>query len=458
MDKKRVFKASEPRYSKGIVATQRPPVSSQNLTAKESKPIERWIQDVESKDRRVISRSVTDEGIFHSKADNKRNKRYSKAERELIDTFARCQQEKSLQELQVASLKKVLSILSNSIADSKARLDQLHVLLADRDTDPELYRSLQCERWMEERRQLSAVEVSKVLEERLAIVMSSLPAPAEASCSSEPSASRANSNLAKFLESPRRRVPTRNRTRRRVYVPPGPQDVLSRLPSTSVMQTESNPTISTALSTPATPQASPSLLQTALINSTQKLSTVDENSGCITIWRDSPRSKEEILADLTVDMPDYVGDLLSGLDSTTYSPASLQIPEEVHSPHLKHSKAREIQSPCSTHSRTSFVPETPRSHRSSVQVHMSPSRKRISTLFSLPEALSSKRTINIDSERAKNSSTPPEPKGVDATTSRPFSVSFSGLPSSDSGASHDPTTDKKTPSRLRHRLSFFRRH
>ncbi|PPQ83504.1 hypothetical protein CVT25_006994 [Psilocybe cyanescens] len=483
------------RHSKNVVSSSHKGAQSTSLstsrsnTLEESPPGFTTMQVVEARDYFECKPNpmTRNQNIFQAKAigitDSKtlRSKRYRKAERELIDTFTRCRQERSLQELQVASLKRAISTLNSRIVDSKERLDQLRTLLADRGIEPDLYRAMQRERWMEERRQLYTIDVSKVLEQRLSLAISSLlpSSTSEAEGRSEALASRSTSNLVKFLESPRRRIPTRSRARRRVYaasmpLPDQPNDspvqyqegVLSSQKNFSVIQTESNPTISTTLSpTPTTPHGSPALPNSAVINVSQ-LAPVDENmksqpegdtnqhsseaNGCITIWRDPPRSKEDILAGLVVDMPDYVNDLLSGLDSTSYIAASLHAPQEV-------------QTPRSTFSRTSFVPDTPRSQRSPGtpsrhQVHKSPSRKRISALFSLPEALSSRRTVNAESDRPKHITTSPTAKVAGGTSPRPFSVSFSGLPSSDSGGSHDHGADYKAPSRLKHRLSFFKRH
>ncbi|KAF5327627.1 hypothetical protein D9619_004630 [Psilocybe cf. subviscida] len=155
-------------------------------------------------------------------------------------------------------------------------------------------------------------------------------------------------------------------------------------------------------------------------------------SGMATIWRAVPlRSKEEILAGLAstddVDMPDYVQNLLAKLDSTPISHVRLNsIRKSASFPRRPASPAAAVRSsqrnshanansntkrdstasipaapnPPSVLAHSTNVPSpippfTNNSTNASSHIQSSPSRRRISALFSLPEVLSSRRSLNF---------------------------------------------------------------
>lgn len=423
------------------------------------------------------------------------NNKYS---RELRQDYPK---EPTIEELQIRALKRAMSILDTHIADSKERVVEIRTLLAERDIEPSLYKNMQRQRWMEEKRQIATSHLSKIVEQHL----NSPPATSSTTEGGAKlgSASRSTMNLVMFFESPRQRVSTsRTRVRRNAHMGPRPDlEATTTVPSVHhhrgviplvlkpsphvplflknrvQVKKSDDSTVKTrptsqALSVHSKHPAS-DLAQLATIaeipestrgSQVQILARPDDANGSAIIWRNSPRTTEEILSELIVDLPNYVDELLAEFDTHSFTPMTpLNAPQE--------SKSSQLSSPQTP----SGVNETPRPQRTlgvPVHIHKSPSRKRISALFSLADAISPRKVPLVsanssDRARRAESNTAPTPPTLASTSvipeesGRPFSVSFSALPSSESGGSREQEAEysnNKRASRLGHRLSFFKRH
>jgi len=290
----------------------------------------------------------------------------------------------------------------------------------------------------------------------------------------ESSNSKSNTNFVKFCESSRRRIPIRSRTRRRIPLPPKPRDEqsnISHIPtepprihhenyiiplvlkppqrirliplytshpsqdhlasSSSVENVSSPSTASDASNLETTTDDDEEILHVTLpINYNQ-----DDIDGTALIWRDVPRSKEEILAELHVSMPDYVADLLADFESTSRpSPITL-------SPH--------------TRFRLDSSPPTPRK-----PIHKSPSWHRLSTLFSgIPVSFASRlanaNTIGGDTTKVSRVrlSVQPVIGSIIEGPSRPVATAFSDFNSGNSGSQASGTEEEKIIVRIKRRMS-----
>ena len=474
-----------------------------------------------------------------------RTGRYTSAEHNLTESFRNCQnQTRSTSELQVEALKNAISFINTQVNDSKEQTEKLRQLLKDRVTiEPEAYREMQRRRWMEERRHQATESLSKVLQQYLTSSLDSPLTSQELKPTYAPSStSKANANLVKFFEcSPsRQRRPIRNRTRRRTSlskkakhtqentddtptsrphgiiplvlkvpkpVPPflhdcsrAPEEGNSRQASVTPSLSPASPPIGRAdlsfiseipesvISTASSPFSSASVK--TLFSNTESVGPLSHHgNGTAIIWRDSPCPRDdsnrlnEILDDLVISMPDYAVNLLAGFDSKPPS-QSLSLNIDTLSPLL---------SPVSTSASksASFTPDTPRSKSNASNFHhtpKSPSRKRISALFSVPEALSSRKGLGLGPNSHphcqhtthinKSSAAPVLPditlmhddsESLDVFLSppiRPVSVSFSSTLSIDKQESAATTTNPvsvdegkaRLASRLRNRVSGLLRH
>jgi len=163
----------------------------------------------------------------------------------------------------------------------------------------------------------------------------------------------------------------------------------------------------------------------------------DGTDGTALIWRDVPRSKEEILAELHVSMPDYVADLLADFESTSRSsPITL-------SPHTR--------SRLDTSS-----PPTPRK-----PIHKSLSRHRLSTLFSGIPVTFASRLANVNiigGDTTKVSQVGPSVQlGIESIIegpSRPVATAFSDF---NPGSQASDTEEEKIIVRIKRRMSNFGR-
>ncbi|KAF4613735.1 hypothetical protein D9613_008084 [Agrocybe pediades] len=441
--------------------------------------------------------------------------RYKSAEDNLSESLWICQrQSRSTHELEVEALKNGISFLDAQVADSRAQVENLRQLLADRTAvEPETYKEMQRRRWMEERRHQSVENLSKFLQQHLAS-----PVPSRDTANSY---SKSNANLALFFEVSSSSLPRpmkHSRSRCRAPAPSSQkiisseeQDDAKRRPRHGIVPLKltvpqyspsflqplkvpvTNPlpgpkpvvTSSTPLSPPLSDQLRLSLIEehsdsettTTTIPSTRNSTLFSDEglsgNGTALIWRDivPPLRPEGIMYDLVVPMPDYALDLLSTFDSDSSTSISPQ-----------------ILSLTTTFS-TTLTPDTPASKSSPSGYHSStpksPSRKRISALFSVPEALSSRKGLGAgmtnDSTRQqathKSSKAPVLPviklvsededdNGDGSKLPGPVSVSFSSninvhdSSTTASTSSSAPTAPNHSNpmSRLRKRMSVLIRH
>lgn len=345
--------------------------------------------------------------------------RYLNAEKALTDMLRHSMERQlSTRDLQIVALQQATNLLNAHIVDAKGRVEKLRSLFASHEVEPDDYRSMQHQRWMEERRQSAAEELSTTLGKHLA-TLASQPMPRFSAEMTTVSNAKPNAtlNLEQFFDLSRRRVQVRNRPRRRIVPLPLPRQekkhdlphvhhhrhLLSlklkplgpRLAFLKAQSTTWSGTLTVPTNLDAAPPAPPLLVTTPAVLLPFPLASAAEapedsvssslsDTGTATIWYSSPRTNEEILSDLVVSIPDYVSDLLAGLDRTM----PLQPPAQPTPPPLV-----PIAGPPPT-------------------LRKSPSRRRLSNILTLPEALSSRITSSSGSEArthalSKRFSTPP---------------------------------------------------
>ena len=378
---------------------------------------------------RPLGRTMThlfEPGLTSTDYEAARAARYSQAEQALAETVQysldHCP---STRDLQINVLKQATSLLNAHIIDAKERVEKLRPLLINRQAEPDVFRAMLRQRWMDEHRQYTAEQFSKTLEKHRA-TLASQPTPLASTCATKHSNKKAiaTRNLESFFDSSRQMIQVRNRVRRRIGPPLLPrQEKKPDLPRVhhhrhllSLKLKPPDPRLSfikphttEPVGTPAVHinastesseafKASPTLQPLPLVP-IPEMPEIDpqsasSTSGTAMIWYSSPRPTEEILEGLVVSMPDYVSDLLAGLDIAA-SPQSSAPPA-----HRLATSQPETILPVPT---VSGLPtQTP-----PVVLSKSPSRRRISAL--LPEALSS-RIGPADSRvppAGKRFSTPP---------------------------------------------------
>lgn len=107
-------------------------------------------------------------------------------------------------------------MLSSHVQDAQERAAKLRTLLADRETDPEVYKAMKRERWMEEKRQLVINEEAKTMQGLLASLTQrnskvAVPVASNPKSNQDISRRRREVNLAKFLGSTDGRTPIHTR-------------------------------------------------------------------------------------------------------------------------------------------------------------------------------------------------------------------------------------------------------
>ena len=387
-------------------------------------------------------------------AATRRATRYTQAEQALTESLHSSQNELATPQLQIDALLKAAYLIQTRIADARESLEKLQALLNDRAMEPQLYQSLQRERWLEERRLLAAEEFSKVLKRALSTVPFSATQPQTPRCG--PSNANPNVNFARFFEHSRRRalirgpncrqfwadkadgstscsrihchntllpllLPTQRRQFRPTKFPLPPQHPP---PSNREGSRCSSYSSSSAKSSflpeppPITGESSVSIMPTTSIPAVSppppRSTDVD---GIATIWRQSSMlSREEILKDLVVSMPDYVGDLLAEFDSVVPS-APQTLLKTNHAPvatpdSLISSPPKTQNNFPSSHSETSTSSigssTLPNGHKST--------KRRHSVMFSFPDALSSRTSI-----RSRDDPTPSKSRSAWRFSSPPSS-------------------------------------
>ena len=388
--------------------------------------------------------------------------RYSRSEQALAKSFQHCGIQQQPEELHLEALKKSASILNALATDASDAVDRLRTVLANRSAEPTLYRSIQRQRWMEERRHDAFKQLSKTLRTDLARVSPSTNIGQTLAL--ESSNSKSNTNLVTFLESSLRRIPIQSRIHRRVPLPPKPRDekpnefhisteiprihhenyiiplVLKSpqrrrftLPYTSQLSQDCSASTSSVenVSAPSTASDASNLETMADDNETHITLPVDydqdHTDGTALIWRDVPRSKEEILAQLQVSIPDYVADLLADFESTSRpSPITL-------SPHTR--------------------PRTP--HKS---IHRSLSHHRLSTIFSgaFSSRLANANIIGGDTTKVSRVRPSVQP-GIESIIEGPSRLVATAFPDFNLDPQASEAEEEKIIVRIKRRMSNFGR-
>ncbi|KAI0076168.1 hypothetical protein K474DRAFT_1708353 [Panus rudis PR-1116 ss-1] len=114
--------------------------------------------------RKVSVTSTLSNSSSANSAQSRRQLRYSREVESLKSSLESCSTEPSPRELQIRALQKATSLLSAHAAEAQERAAKLRATLADRALDPGEYRTLQTERWMEERRSQVRSEQAKALQ------------------------------------------------------------------------------------------------------------------------------------------------------------------------------------------------------------------------------------------------------------------------------------------------------
>lgn len=334
--------------------------------------------------------------------------RYSKAERALAETVQYSLEHcSSTRDLQINALQQATSLLNAHIVDAKERVERLLPLLVNRQVEPDVLDSMLRQRWMDERRQYAAEQFSKALEKHLA-ALASQPTPLSGTCATKPSTAKPNAtrNLDRFLDSSRQRVQVRRVCRRNAPASRPRQEkkhdfprihhhrhllslkLKSPDPRLSFIKPRTTepadaPAVHTNINTEpseAVPSpTSPPLQSLVPISETPEidLPPTPSLSGTATIWYSSPRPTEEILEGFVVSMPDYVSDLLAGLDAAASSGLS---PPPVHRLATPHALDPMLSVPPVPGPSVLPVRGPP------LVLRQSPSRRRLSAI--LPDALS----------------------------------------------------------------------
>lgn len=134
----------------------------------------------------------------------RRLRRYSDAENALRASTINHLSETSTTELQIRILRQAVSVLNAYAEEARENSARLHTLLLDGQVHPADYESIKRQRWLEEKRQLTASHESKVLHDKLQLLISTLD-PISIRPLSD--AERRQTNLVNFLVSSTTRRP-----------------------------------------------------------------------------------------------------------------------------------------------------------------------------------------------------------------------------------------------------------
>ena len=456
----------------------------------------------------------------------RRSNRYTQTEKALRCSFQRSiAQELPTSQLQIGVLRKATSLLHVRISEAAHSLEKLKTMLTDRSLEPQKYQSFQRERWLSERWLLAAEELSMVLHRSLMDVPSLSTHPEAIPFVS--SNAKSDVNLRRFLEYPwpkasihRRNycrhlrnddAPARNgfsRTHRHnsilpLFLPSQRHRPLATCPTLPPIRIP----VPSGSGTPEdTSHSSPSLISSSISDSpsTREATPLPDLmslppttshsfhvTGTATIWQqDLSFSREEILKDLVVSIPDYVNDLLAEFDSAI--PAGPHLPlKRLHTYRTESNDRLPSQSELtSLSSGTDY--SIPRLQPTQPQL---PPKRRQSVLSeTVSSRINSKSGDSQMSRAAWRRSSPPSAfpstltrvstasnSPMERSTSRRTSISLSDLRSvfTGSGSSNGPiatstprkseskhhpeqrsqpaTTDEKLLKRLTRRMSFLRR-
>lgn len=461
----------------------------------------------------------------------RRSNRYIQAERALTYSFqCSLEQELPTSHLQIGVLRKAISLLHIRISETADSLEKLRTVLVDRSLEPREYQLTQRQRWLAERRLLAAEELSKSLQRSLTTVPSTSAQPQ--SVPSVSSNAKSNENLRRFLEYPWPRASinrqnycrhhrndnaiARNgfsRIHRHTSLLPLTLGYRRRPPRTAPLTLPPirTPAPSSFAASESIPHSLPSLTSSSLSNSpstreatplpepmalppiTSLASPPTDTGGTATIWQHTTSfTREEILKDLVVSIPDYVNNLLAEFDSAVPAGPSLPLNMVMTNKSASNDRLPSQSEKASLSSGTdhSSIP---------LQQAMPPPKRRHSVLFDVVSSHIGSKSGDgqMSSRAARRRSSPPsafpstltkatpasnEPPARSTTRRTSISISdlrsvFSGSASSNgpiatstprnSESAHSPhqteqqpqrtSTDEKLLTRLRRRMSFLRR-
>ncbi|KAG5338843.1 hypothetical protein C0989_006008 [Termitomyces sp. Mn162] len=400
----------------------------------------------------------------------RRMQRYSAAEEVLAKQFEKCQSETSPANLQIRALKEVTSMLSAHARDARERAEKLRGLLADRDMDPEAYESLQRERWFQEHRRDAAAEEAKAVQQQLSILSNgSTQTNISDGSKGTDDEERRRRNLIKFLADSSKRpsvrirkttsvIMERSQNRRtmdkvspmrlrttfvisRTSVQPSrpmsldgwirrsrrisnlaaptplhvPSHSLNLVSEDDLDEVVSPPTetassftsIFTTKSFSSIPPSTAITLPTSL--PTSSTTEAENENGTAIILLDTHLSKAHYKPrDIDAPLPDYVLDLFARFDydiDINFSNTPRRHPS-AGSGHRPVRPQKSTPLPPSSYLQVPSFSPPKHSERKSSRLGRSPSHRHLSTLFSIPEAISSRIGINTGVKRVHQEAVP----------------------------------------------------
>lgn len=113
--------------------------------------------------RRPVS-SVISLSLSFEDRDQRRLSRYSREEDALKSSLISCTTESGDRDLRIRALENAISLLKAYAGDAHESARKLRNMLSDRELDPEEYKSMLKERWMQEHRGQARLEEAKALE------------------------------------------------------------------------------------------------------------------------------------------------------------------------------------------------------------------------------------------------------------------------------------------------------
>ncbi|KAF9532697.1 hypothetical protein CPB83DRAFT_890880 [Crepidotus variabilis] len=356
-----------------------------------------------------------------------RNAEVANRDREL-ESFGSPQLEPSTSQLQIDLLQSATALFNARLDHAMQEVERLRILLADRSMPPVEFKALQHQRLVQERWLLSAQGLSGRLDELTAQPPSNNPTGRPDSDALLNSHSELDANLADYRQRLQDKALTKSHTPQRtprnqtVTQPTSPPrsrhngllvlNLASRYPPPPRYR---KPPPSHSLP-PSMDVQDRSEVLLAPIESLPTPPSSPNGRGTAKIWRSSMvRPKDQIIADIVVAMPDYVNDLLAGLDSAVPD-SSPELQDPFASP-LKPAKRASVPAMPTTSlkpksSRTSFklprlpprseTPSSPPSRPTTPHLPATPSRKRLSALLAFPEALSSRISLRTSTDLGNN--------------------------------------------------------
>ncbi|TCD64049.1 hypothetical protein EIP91_004598 [Steccherinum ochraceum] len=276
--------------------------------------------------------------VTNTSTHEKRHRRYSQQEVALKSTLQHTTREPSRRDLQIRALERATALLSQHAKEAQDRANKLRSALTQRDVDPETFRTLQRERWMEERRSNARTEEAKALKQLMLRITGPDHAPGTQRTQSLPTGAadvaKRQANLLSFSE----KSPTKLFFTRRRGAKQHPQALhhsltLSetrpmRLRTSAPVPALSKPTKVNRTRNSPLERGRPAASSSPISLATTPMSVVELKV------KQQPRTREQIDSDMSdVGLPSYALDLLGGFDDirgeitlSSSAPASKPVP------------------------------------------------------------------------------------------------------------------------------------